>query len=255
MNIDRISELGMEKVAANLPANTNGGLPANVAKAAKNGLSKKQLAALLGGGAAATGAGVAGYKKMDDDKKKSLKEQLKYRSKGALRGGAQGAAGAAGIAALGDRILGSKTDLKLISGLSGGLGATAGAINPQLTNVDASSNLKNPKEKQASAEELYIDGLQKIASVTGIEPEVLDEAIGMYNEDMTKEAQIDNFVDSLTEDQAEELLKEAAQSSPELKGKLSELEEEDENNDLAELVQSIEGLNDEDAEKLLEEIE
>jgi hypothetical protein len=241
MDFNRITELGMEKVAAN--PNVAGLLPGGQ----KQGLSKKQLAKLLAGGAGLGAAGAAGAKKLSDEQKQALKE----RGKGALAGAASTGAGVAGLGALGTKLTGGKVDpqkIKRLAGQGAAFGGVMGALRPDKA-------LGKKKEKQASAEELYIDGLQKIASVTGIEPEVLDEAIGVYNEEMTKEAEVNNFLDSISEEEAGEILKEAAQSSPELKGKISELEEQEENEDLGNLVSTIEGMSDEEAKKLLEEIE
>jgi hypothetical protein len=231
----------MEKVAAN--PNVAGLLPGGQ----KQGLSKKQLAGILAGGAGLGAAGAAGAKKLSDEQKQALKE----RGKGALAGAASTGAGVAGLGALGTKLTGGKVDpqkIKRLAGQGAAFGGVMGALRPDKV-------LGKKKEKQASAEELYIDGLQKIASVTGIEPEVLDEAIGVYNEEMTKEAEVNNFLDSISEEEAGEILKEAAQSSPELKGKISELEEQEENEDLGNLVSTIEGMSDEEAKKLLEEIE
>jgi len=241
MDFNRITELGMEKVAAN--PNVAGLLPGGQ----KQGLSKKQLAGILAGGAGLGAAGAAGAKKLSDEQKQALKE----RGKGALAGAASTGAGVAGLGALGTKLTGGKVDpqkIKRLAGQGAAFGGVMGALRPDKA-------LGKKKEKQASAEELYIDGLQKIASVTGIEPEVLDEAIGVYNEEMTKEAEVNNFLDSISEEEAGEILKEAAQSSPELKGKISELEEQEENEDLGNLVSTIEGMSDEEAKKLLEEIE
>jgi len=243
MDFNRITKLGMEKVAANPNAGLlpGGGSPIN------SKLSKKEIAT-----AAATGLGL-GYggaalaDKLSDEQKQALKE----RGKGALVGAASTGAGAAGLGALGTKLTGgnvSANQLKRLAGQGAAFGGVMGALRPDKA-------LGKKKEKQASAEELYIDGLQKIASVTGIEPEVLDEAIGVYNEEMIKEAEVNNFLDSITEEEAGEILKEAAQSSPELKGKISELEEQEENEDLGNLVSTIEGMSDEEAKKLLEEIE
>ena len=106
----------------------------------------------------------------DEKEKPSLKEQVKYRGEGALRGAGQGAIGGAFAGALGDRIVNSlskgettPTNLKAMAALSGGLGGLTGAINPKLTNVDASHNLKNPKEKK-----------QKTAAAYGLDEETFD---------------------------------------------------------------------------------
>lgn len=112
-------------------------------------------------------------------------------------------------------------------------------------------------EKVASQEEIqtvYADGLEKVASTTGVPAEIIDQAIASYQEDLVKEAQLAAQIESLEPEEAEELLKEAAAQSPELKGMIAQQQEVSENEELAKLASYIDGLSEDEAEKILAEI-
>jgi len=129
---------------------------------------------------------------------------------------------------------------------------------PEEVVEEAKKKLKELKEdnleKEASAEDIYVDGLQKVAHATGIEPELLDEAIGMYTEEITKEAQIDSFINSISEEEAGEILKDAAANDEEVKEIIGKLEETQEDAELEKIASTIEGMDDEEVQSLLTEM-
>ncbi|MFW5895436.1 MAG: hypothetical protein ACOCT9_01700, partial [archaeon] len=79
--------------------------------------------------------------------------------------------------------------------------------------------------------------------------------IAMHQQELVKEAQINEFLSNFSDEEAEELLKEAAQDSPELKGLIAEQEEITENEELSKIAAMIDNMDENEAEELYNEIE
>lgn len=250
MNYENLYNLGLEKVAKDeqkQQQNQQGKLQ-RLKQMITNNPGK--AGALLGGAAGVAGGALGG--------RRSARRNGPF-----AQGVAQGMMENGRIPTKRDIVAGGGT----LGGLAGaGAGALAGKGAKKLHGLaqkdkqmtqEALNKLKRDKEKTSSAdvEEMYVDGLQKVASVAGIEPEVLDEAIAMHQQELVKEAQIDALLANVSEEEAGEILKEAAATSPELQGAIAEHEETSENEELSKLAGMIDSLGDEEAEELLNELE
>ena len=109
-------------------------------------------------------------------------------------------------------------------------------------------------ELEEEAAEDFEEALVKVAYYTGFDPEYLAEAIFEHREELEKIAQIEEIVEGLSDEEVEELLKEAAANNTELAGAIAEAEENQENQELAYLAALIDELSEEEAEELLKEL-
>lgn len=192
----------------------------------------------------------------DNENGEQPKKRMSSAKKGALIGAGIGT-GLAGInylspagrmsLELGKEMFGLPKATMVTSGLltNGGMGAGIGAL--------IGRHKDKKREKTASAEE-YVEALEKVAFVTGIDAEVLDQAIAYFQEDMIKEAQINEELEGISEEEAGEILQKLASQDPEIASLIQELEEQDENEELSKIASFIDSLTDAEAESLLAQI-
>lgn len=119
---------------------------------------------------------------------------------------------------------------------------------------DLNAELEEEYELTKEAAEDFEEALVKVAYYTGFDPEYLAEAIFEHREELEKIAQIEEIIEGLTDEEVEELLKEAAANNTELAGAIAEAEENQENQELAYLAALIDELSEEEAEELLKEL-
>ncbi len=99
----------------------------------------------------------------------------------------------------------------------------------------------------------FTDALTKVAHYTGFDPDYLADAIIEHRDELVKLAQIENYVDDLSDEEVERILKEAAED-PNLAPLVAEAEMEQENEQLAYLSALVDELGEDEANELLQEM-
>lgn len=127
-----------------------------------------------------------------------------------------------------------------------GLAKIANDLNAQV----AEEGIELTKEAASDFEEALV----KVAAYTGFDPEYLAGAIFEHRQELEKVAEINDFVEDLSEDEVCELLKEAAANDAELAGAVAEAEENQENQELAYLAALVDELGEDEAEELFNEL-
>ena len=97
----------------------------------------------------------------------------------------------------------------------------------------------------------FAESMEKVANHLGFDPEYLTNAIVAHRGELEKVAAAQQYVDGLSDEEVDNMLKEAAANDPEVAAAIMASEEEQENEELAKLAQMIDDLTDEQAEALL----